>query len=268
METSFDTENNVVYTDTTESGTFCLVDMEYWMDSLGIEPAGAGEPSNGFMTMQGASIGSAAFEKYRYDGRDYAVFEPGPISWTAARQACSEMGGHLATITSPAEQEFIASLISNGSANNYWLGATDRENEVEGAYETNWEWITGEPWIYDHWGKLQPSNTTRYDSQGEDYLGIALTAYPWSDTYYWNDFRVYDPIVNGYICEWENEDIEGTKYEAFIATRWKTIALDTPLSPDSDTDTDWDVLNFLSPSVDLRISTMHFQIIFSIIYQM
>ena len=32
----------------------------------------------------------------------------------------------------------------------------------------------------------------------------------------------------------ENEDIEGTKYEAFIATRWKTITLDTPLSPDSD----------------------------------
>ena len=53
----------------------------------------------------------------------------------------------------------------------------------------------------------------------------------------------------------ENEDIEGTKYEAFIATSWKTITLDTPLSPDSDTDTDWDVLNFLSPSVVLRIST-------------
>ncbi len=58
------------------------------------------------------------------------------------------------------------------------------------------------------------------------------------------------------------------------ATSWKTIILDTPLSPDNDTDTDrdtltdWDVLNFLRPSVVLRISTMHFQIIFSIINQM
>jgi len=234
METSFDTENNVVYTDTTEPGTYCLVDMEYWMDGLGIEPAGAGEPSNGFMTMQGASIGDddTVIQKQRFDGRDYALIESGMITWSEAKAACENMGGHLCTITNAAEQAFIESLISNGSADNYWIGATDHDND------TVWEWVTGEPWVYTHWGNEQPSDSYY---QSEDYAGIALTAYPWADTGFWNDFRDDDPIVNGYICEWEDEG-NATQYTILIPSNWKTITLNAPLSPDNYIDTDTDEL--------------------------
>jgi len=244
METSFDTENNVVYTDTTESGTFCLVDMEYWMDCLGIEPAGAGEPSNGFMTIQGASIGAddTGIQKQRFDGRDYALIESGMITWSEAKAACENMGGHLCTITNESEQHFIEQLIDSGTKDSYWLGGTDE------ADEGNWSWITGEPWEYENWGNGQPSDQNYHPwivTAGtwiEDYLGITRLYHSWGTTNEWNDYKTDDPVIGGYICEWENEDIEGTKYDAFIATRWKTITLDTPLSPDSDTDTDTDTL--------------------------
>lgn len=38
IETFHDTANNRVYANTGELGTYCLVDMEIWLDSLGIEP--------------------------------------------------------------------------------------------------------------------------------------------------------------------------------------------------------------------------------------
>ncbi len=244
METSFDTENNVVYTDTTEPGTYCLVDMEYWMDGLGIEPAGAGEPSIGFMTMQSASIGAddTVIQKQRFDGRDYALIESGMITWSEAKAACENMGGHLCTITDESEQHFIEQLIDSGTKDSYWLGGTDE------ADEGNWSWITGEPWLYENWGNGQPSDqnssiaSTPADTLLEDYLGITRLYHSWGATNEWNDYKTDDPVIGGYICEWENEDIEGTKYEAFIATRWKTITLDTPLSPDNDTDMDLDTL--------------------------
>lgn len=240
VETSFDIENNVVYTDTTEQGTYCLVDMEYWMDSLGIEPATTAnsQSANGFMTMQGASINAddTGIQKQRFDGRDYALIEPGIITWHDAKAACEDMGGHLCTITSPAEQAFIESLISTGTAENYWLGATDEVTEGD------WKWITDEPWNYEHWGENQPSNTVRYNRYGEDYLGLTTVDSKWAAVNDWNDYRPDDDIVNGYICEWENEDIEGTKYTILVASNWKTITLNAPLSPDNYIDTDTDEL--------------------------
>ena len=38
VETFHDVENNVVYTKTDKLGTYCLIDMEIWLDTLGIKP--------------------------------------------------------------------------------------------------------------------------------------------------------------------------------------------------------------------------------------
>jgi hypothetical protein len=76
------------------------------------------------------------------------------MTWTDARQACLNMGGHLVTVTSPAENNFIFNLWPNG-----WIGLTDEV--VEG----QWRWVTGEPFSWSNWNGGEPNN-----SNNEDYI--------------------------------------------------------------------------------------------------
>ncbi len=74
--------------------------------------------------------------------------------------------GHLATITSAAENEFIFSnLILNSLEPLYgdqaWLGARD-------VGDNTWEWITGEEMVYTNWAPGEPNN-----------LGTELTMSMW-----------------------------------------------------------------------------------------
>lgn len=61
------------------------------------------------------------------------------LTWQAAATAAAELAadghaGHLATITSPAEQAFVVSLVGNAWA---WLGAHDQVTEGD------WRWTVG-----------------------------------------------------------------------------------------------------------------------------
>ena len=56
-------------------------------------------------------------------------------TWNEARAACEAQSGHLATITSLPEQEFV---VGNFKGLRLWLGGSDA-----GA-EGDWRWITGE----------------------------------------------------------------------------------------------------------------------------
>jgi uncharacterized repeat protein (TIGR02543 family) len=136
-----------------------------------------------------------------FNGHSYKLYD-NSITWTEAKAACEALGGHLATITTSEEQQFIVSILGFGSKRAYWLGATDAEQEG------NWKWITGEDWSYTNWdsGNRQPDN----DSD-EDYLQIYnppmlysnAAAYKWNDQS--NNNRNYSGLsVVGYICEWDN----------------------------------------------------------------
>ena len=56
-----------------------------------------------------------------FDGNRYQLFDES-MSWTEAKEYCENLGGHLATITSPEEQESVESLLKSGLKNSYWLG--------------------------------------------------------------------------------------------------------------------------------------------------
>lgn len=98
------------------------------------------------------------------------------ITWTAARNKCTDKGAHLVTITSAEEGGFIN---NNLYSNYFWLGASDAK--VEGQFA----WVTGEKWIYDL------VNDT--DSGGEDYVFATSTG--------WQVGRITDTVYT-YICEW------------------------------------------------------------------
>jgi hypothetical protein len=88
-----------------------------------------------------------------YNGHSY-YRSTSSMTWTAARQACANMGGYLVTVTTPAENNFIFNLWSDG-----WIGLTDEV--VEG----QWRWVNGEPYTWGNWNSGEPNN-----AGNEDYI--------------------------------------------------------------------------------------------------
>ncbi len=83
------------------------------------------------------------------DGRLYALFDM-PMSWSDARAFCLSLGGDLASIGTPAEQQAIAGLAAKSTKAYSWLGAK---------YETDpgtWTWCDGNPFSYTNWDDGQP----------------------------------------------------------------------------------------------------------------
>jgi len=71
--------------------------------------------------------------------------------------------GYLVTINSPAEQQFVNSLLAQHNVESIWLGGSDKESEAD------WKWIGGEEagevfWTvseiekYSNWGAHEPNN--------------------------------------------------------------------------------------------------------------
>lgn len=144
-----------------------------------------------------------------FGGNLYAIFDEG-LTWHEAKAYCEDLGGHLVTITSQEEQNFVADLIKNGNKNHYWLGATDEEKEG------TWKWVTNETFSYRNWDRFQPDNG---NGVPENYLQIfrvpnkylsQSVAGKWNDTSvdasYRGETDFFHKDFTGFICEWEAND--------------------------------------------------------------
>jgi hypothetical protein len=146
------------------------------------------------------------------------------ITWTEARDAAQiatfadGLGqmwhGHLATLTSAAEEAFVSTDSFLGDikslyAGFIWIGGyqtpTEQpENTFGNMPGDNWHWITGELWSYTNWGGGAPNNGRNLPQQNEDYLVFGAD---WWDNIGWNDAR-NTPSPTGtakvaYIVEYE-----------------------------------------------------------------
>lgn len=90
-------------------------------------------------------------QQTNYNGHSY-YRSNGSMTWTNARQACINMGGHLVTITSAAENNFVFNTWPSG-----WIGFTDE------AVEGQWRWVTGESVTYTNWNGGEPNNVNNED---------------------------------------------------------------------------------------------------------
>jgi hypothetical protein len=131
------------------------------------------------------------------------VVVPGPIAWQQARDEAVARGGHLATITSQEEHEFVYGLASdpaywNGTSGP-WLGGYQPAGSPEPG--GGWTWVTDEAWGYTRWWPDgQPD-----DAGGvEDYMnfegGPNQAVYPGG---WWNDLMNAAPGPRAYVIEWE-----------------------------------------------------------------
>lgn len=98
---------------------------------------------------------SAAPVQWSVNGHWYeAVSAPG-ITWADAEAAAQAAGGHLATLTSLAESDFVYSALGV-AAQPLWLGATQASNATSAT--DGWQWVTGEAWSFTNWAVGEPNN--------------------------------------------------------------------------------------------------------------
>jgi hypothetical protein len=98
-----------------------------------------------------------------YNGHSY-YRSTTSMTWTSAKVACENMGGHLVTIANSAEQSFVFNTWPSG-----WIGFNDE------AVEGQWRWVTGEPVTYTNWNGGEPNN-----AGNEDYAQF-VTGGRWND---------------------------------------------------------------------------------------
>jgi len=145
------------------------------------------------------------------NGHWYQVVQaPGGVSWFDADTAAKAEGGHLATITSAEENAFIFDLIDEDSSLwlqtvsprslGPWLGGLQPDGSPEP--DGNWQWVTGEPFLYSNWGPSRPDNSFDYQDKLH-FLGPYVSGgVPWGDE--WNDLDGQDLLVS-YVVEFVPE---------------------------------------------------------------
>ena len=120
------------------------------------------------------------------------------VNWDEARRAVESLTyngypGHLATITSAAENDFI---VQNVLINSLWLGgyqergAPDFQEPAGG-----WRWVTGEPWSYTNWLPGQPANYPTPVGETDALLFRQAKG--------WNDAAYAQVGIAGFLVEYE-----------------------------------------------------------------
>ena len=141
-------------------------------------------------TISGKLIPDDAVE---YEGHFYKVYDDlkdnKKATWEKASKFCKRRGGHLAVITTPDEDEFVADYLSGKGFKSVFFGLYFENGE--------WRWVNDEPFAYSNWGESNP------DGGGEDPYGQYYKLYSlrkWNDTQFGFDSCAY-------VCEWDS----GTK---------------------------------------------------------
>jgi len=105
-----------------------------------------------------------------------------------------DLPGHLATLTSQEENDFVWQTFQR-NANAYWLGGF--QVPWARSVDRGWRWITGEQWSFTNWTGGEPN-----DSPGEGVEdGEENFLHFDTNTGRWNDIR--REFVGPYIIEYE-----------------------------------------------------------------
>ena len=129
-----------------------------------------------------------------FNGHRYKYFK-NQMSSEVAQKVCQKMGGHLVTVNSKAENDYLVNL-TKGYTGTAWIGS----------YYANekWYWVKDEPFSYSNWKTGEPNNTNGNEYRVNMYVGGEYAGQ-------WNDINAFSTNVEGFICEFEN-DIDTSKY--------------------------------------------------------
>jgi len=137
------------------------------------------------------------------NGHFYEYVPTYGLTWTQASNAAAAMvfsgaSGHLATITSQAENDWVWMNLNPSRA---WLGGYQDADAPSPS--TGWHWVTGEPWAYTNWHSGEPND--------------AGTGNEWAlqfDQYsFWNDVDgsdvepTFHNDIPGFVVEYDNSPV-------------------------------------------------------------
>lgn len=98
--------------------------------------------------------GSAkAYTWHNYGGHQYSLLD-GAKAWSSAEAEAVSVSGHLVTINSLAEENWLKSIF--GISEYLWIGFYQPDGSPEP--DGNWQWISGEAVTYTHWVGFEPNN--------------------------------------------------------------------------------------------------------------
>jgi hypothetical protein len=127
-------------------------------------------------------------------------------AWSASRIYAESIGGHLATLTTQGEQNFVENLpgVEEQGCAGPAIGLIQSPIGTEPG--GGWSWITGEPLVFTSWGFIPGIPQQPDDSVGGPPKGLcdrgALWCPPWHD---WEDVPDTNDYTIGAIIEWSSD---------------------------------------------------------------
>ena len=122
---------------------------------------------------------------YRSTDNHCFSYSTASLFWTPAESDCVVFGGHLAAITSGAEQEFVTNIIK-AEGEQAWIGLNDIA--VEGDYQ----WTNGDKYLFQNWGVGEPNDAGQHAKN----CVVVLTD---TGSFHWNDYGCN--AQHKFICE-------------------------------------------------------------------
>ncbi len=128
----------------------------------------------------------------------YQVFTE-DISWDAAEQKCTDMGGHLVAINDEEEFNKVCELLNGTNAKYAWVGCYRSSSG-------NFTWTNGDSIEYYNWAANEPSVRDAYDGTAEDFIMLVRQD---DGSWKYNDSRM-NPVADysyyysgrvAYVCE-------------------------------------------------------------------
>lgn len=139
-------------------------------------------------------------------GHAYLAFEQPAVTWDEANAAATALKyrgctGHLATITSMDENDFITGAFPAAAPGGYWLGGAQPPGW--GEPDGGWGWVTGEPFYFTHWNGGEPNNSGPTFDEDRIHFAGPFTA-PANATF-WNDENHANltGAISGYVVEFD-----------------------------------------------------------------
>ena len=102
---------------------------------------------------------------------------PGAANWALANSEAHAVGGHLATFASTAEMSAVCSSL--GGAHAIFGLYQDENNDDYAEPAGGWNWVTGEPFLWNAWDNNQPNNSS--GTYGSEEVGHLRPNCLWND---------------------------------------------------------------------------------------